>query len=247
MEEKGWKALSSPFKLEIDRFDQLATYFVKLDGEGNVAASIRYCSTLGSTMLSEVFERILTDEKAPASEDNWELSRYYVADSSCDGRHGHPGKLELYLGLMEHALDCGVTAFSGFMDTHFLNRAAQLGWKVELLSDLHDYGEGEGVAMNLPISRELVRKTRERLRLDYDVFAPKSMLPTNTFDVRFDPDEIRLLALYAEGRTDLIGDVVNNIYALCDKDYQAARRAEKRLSQMVTEYKKEKLENARPK
>jgi len=227
VKRKGWTKLSSAIGMEIDRFDtKLATYYVKLDQEGNVLASIRSVPSKGFTMLSTLYKDICTVEAPPASEDNWELSRYFVSERKFVGDFGHPVKYELFVALIEHSLSNGIRELSGFMETFFMQRAAQLGWKIELLSGIHDYGEGEGVAMNLRIDEEMLAETRRRLSLHHKVIAGPQEMPQPTVGVTFEAEEVRALAHMLQNQPDSNGDLLNLIQSLGSSDAEEVRQAE---------------------
>lgn len=76
IERLGW-AIESTNGSEIDRFDELNPYYVRLSGQnGQLDGCWRALPTTGSYMLRDVFPQLLQGESAPCDEHVWEISRF---------------------------------------------------------------------------------------------------------------------------------------------------------------------------
>jgi acyl-homoserine lactone synthase len=126
--ERGWTALWRPDGRDIDRFDDENTiYLLAIDG-GRVVGGQRLYPTLLPHMISEVFSPLaLRGVRRGSSIFEW--TRYFVVRERRFGRTD----CRLLAALQEFCLQEGITQVTAVVETWWLPRWQQAGFRVQPL------------------------------------------------------------------------------------------------------------------
>ena len=167
VEQRGWPLSVREDGGEYDEGDdERAIYFLAIDKAGQVEASMRARPTDDFCVVADVFPHFLADGPASAkAPDVWEIARW-VAVGRTRGPEGFNRRGELRLTVIEQALACGVRKIVGMTDLYLLGPAMRSGWRVKPIGIPADYGQGQGVAVEVEVSEGAVVELRERLALD---------------------------------------------------------------------------------
>jgi acyl-homoserine lactone synthase len=129
VEERGWKTLARPDRREVDSYDNVDTvYMLAMEGE-RIIGGHRLYPTVKPTMVEEVFPELASVRGIPSDPTIWEWSRFFVVPERRDGRLN----LELMAAVQELCLDEGIEHVSAVMETWWLPRFQQAGFKVHPL------------------------------------------------------------------------------------------------------------------
>lgn len=124
--ERGWEALRKPDGREIDEYDNDETvYLLALEGS-RVVGGHRLYPTVKHSMMSDIFPHLASVRGAPCSPLIWEWSRYFIVP---DRREGDLN-IRLMAAAQEFCLDQGITQVSAIIETWWLPRFQQAGFKV---------------------------------------------------------------------------------------------------------------------
>jgi acyl-homoserine lactone synthase len=127
--ERGWKDLERPDGREIDDYDNADTvYFLALDGE-RIIGGHRLYPTTKPTMLGDVFPHLAAVRGVPEDAAIWEWSRYFIVKDKRDGKLNYA----LLAAVQELCLEEGITEISAVMETWWLPRFQQAGFRVRPL------------------------------------------------------------------------------------------------------------------
>lgn len=148
---------------EIDAFDQLdAHYLVALDANDEVVGMVRFLSTSGPTMLSEVFPYLLTSS-GPPPPGLVEASRFCVDTERFKGRDAaHQVTQSLFAGMIEWALRQNIPALAAVVDLKMERLLRRAGWPLLRSSPPHPMGKVIGVAGFLSVREETFEKIRPK-------------------------------------------------------------------------------------
>lgn len=178
VEQKGWKLLERESGLDIDQFDtEDATYFLKLDKEGSILGGMRIVPTNVKTQLKNVFQHWCTFESPPNDAQEWEWSRYFIADKSFRSSSGFPVFYELFFGILEYAVSKNITGLSGFLEAHTLPRLSKLPWDLKYLGPIVTYGtthgetKGKGAPVRVAVNPRMLNVTKRIKRMADKYFA----------------------------------------------------------------------------
>jgi acyl-homoserine lactone synthase len=111
VEEMGWTELTKPDGREIDQFDNKHAVHMLYIEQGQVFGYQRLLPSTRPHLLSEVMPQLCEVER-PIGAHIWEISRHCVAPGQgTGGRYASPIANALGSGLLEWALECGVSMF----------------------------------------------------------------------------------------------------------------------------------------
>jgi acyl-homoserine lactone synthase len=111
VEEMGWTELAKPDGREIDQFDNKYAVHMLYIEHGEVLGYQRLLPSTRPHLLSEVMPQLCEVER-PVGAHIWEISRHCVATGhGTGGRYASPIANALGSGLLEWALECGVSMF----------------------------------------------------------------------------------------------------------------------------------------
>lgn len=130
--ERGWKELDRPDGREIDQFDtEDAVYLLGVDND-DIVAGMRMVPTTSPTLLSDVFPQLALAGPVRRP-DAYELSRIFVVPRK-RGEHGGPrAEAVIQAAAMEYGLSIGLSAFTIVLETWWLPRLVDQGWKAKPL------------------------------------------------------------------------------------------------------------------
>ncbi|MGH6853069.1 MAG: acyl-homoserine-lactone synthase [Methylocella sp.] len=109
VEEMGWHNLAKPDRREIDQFDNKYAVHMLYIEEGQVLGYQRLLPSTRPHLLSDIRPE-LCEVEPPVGADIWEISRHCVAPGH-GGRYASPIANALGSGLLEWALECGISMF----------------------------------------------------------------------------------------------------------------------------------------
>ncbi len=130
--ERKWMALDRPDKREIDQFDTDDTvYLLAMEGT-SIVAGMRLVPTTSPTLLSDVFPELSLNAPVRRT-DVMELSRIFVVRHR-RGEHSGP-RVEAIIraATMEYAMSLGLSAFTIVLETWWLPRLLDEGWRARPL------------------------------------------------------------------------------------------------------------------
>ena len=126
VEERKWEALRRPDGREIDSYDNADTiYLLALEGR-QVVGGHRLYPTTKPSMMSEIFPHLASVRGYPCDPLIWEWSRYFVVPERRDGKLN----LALMAAVQEYCLGEGIKQVSAIMETWWLPRFHEAGFKV---------------------------------------------------------------------------------------------------------------------
>jgi acyl-homoserine lactone synthase len=157
---KGWKALESPDRLDIDEFDsQHTTYLLTLDDEGELRGCDRLIPTWRPHMLKNLFPEYVNGP-VPTGPTIWEWSRHAPGHPSFGKEINFGASLVSGIALLEFARTRGIEMFTGILEYGYMKKALQGGWKPQPLGEPINYGEGTAVAVAIPADYSLIDQMR---------------------------------------------------------------------------------------
>jgi len=162
VDERGWKAIAKPDGREIDQFDtEDALYILALDDCGAVMGGTRLLPTTGPHLMRDVFAHTVTWGRVPCDARIYEISRYFVWGNL---RREARAKLvhELLCGVLEFAMERGISHLSGVFDTFFIPRFLEGNWKIHHLGLPTEYPEGVCASFMLEVDRARLTQMHER-------------------------------------------------------------------------------------
>ncbi|GAB3754075.1 acyl-homoserine-lactone synthase [Lysobacter olei] len=140
---------------EHDWFDLIGPHYLVARATGNAAEAVGCCRllpTLGPNMLRDVFPELLAGAPAPASDHEWEVSRFAVAESHARGGNSFSA---LPAAMVAHSLRFGaereLSALVGVTSAAFARMLAQLGLQVDVLAPPRRLGRVMSLAFRLPL------------------------------------------------------------------------------------------------
>lgn len=184
MLQRGWKNLTSSNGRETDEFDdENAVYLMNLDRFGNILSTFRLNPTTGPYLVADKLPHYLS-EPAPRSEEIWDLGRWMVAPHARRQRAGEIADVQkpLIVGLMEFAVDRGITGFTALTDTAFVDRISAV-WPTRPMGEPHGFDDAEGEARLIMIEAgpHILAETRNKTGIYKEVmFELKPDLPHTT-------------------------------------------------------------------
>jgi acyl-homoserine lactone synthase len=159
VKERGWKALDRPDGRDIDQFDtDEAEYLLVLERE-KVVGGMRMVPTLAPTLMSELFPQLCVRPVIRQS-DVLELSRIFVIPER-RGDQAKPHVEDMLLcSVMEYGLESGLSQFAIVLETWWLPRLQERGWRVTPLGLPEDIDGMSTIAVAVEVSEESVAHLR---------------------------------------------------------------------------------------
>jgi acyl-homoserine lactone synthase len=160
VEERGWRALESPDRLDIDEFDNAdATYLIALDDAGAVVGSGRFIPSWRPNMLKTLFPEYCASG-VPVGPGVWEWTRHATPGRGRSREFNIRVQVLMNLAVLEFALSRGIERFIGILEVDLLPYTADLGWNSISLGPPRDYGEGVAVAIESAVEPGHLRRLR---------------------------------------------------------------------------------------
>src|SRR3546814_398982 len=140
-------------------------YAIALDVEGKVAISGRFRPADDRSMLVDHFAHVLPADIGPINNaKTWEVSRAFSIEYG-QRHHNLQRKAACILTTFEVALAHGADRCVGFSDLRVLPFFDTMSMGMELLGEPIAYGEGDGVAYQIALTRERLEAIRRAWNL----------------------------------------------------------------------------------
>jgi acyl-homoserine lactone synthase len=161
VKEMGWHNLAKPDGREIDQFDnKLAVHMLYIE-HGKVLGYQRLLPSTRPHLLSDVMPELCEVER-PIGADIWEISRHCVAPGHrSGGPYASPIANALGSGLLEWALECGVSKFIAEIEPTGLLPLVQLLFQPLPLGLPHKFNGREVLAVTLTFDGRTLERFRE--------------------------------------------------------------------------------------
>lgn len=195
VKQRGWSNLTAENGRETDEFDdENAVYLLNLDRHGKILATFRLNPTTGPYLVADKLPHYL-NEPAPRREDIWDMGRWMIAPHARRQSKDQIAKVQqtLIVGLMEFAVDRGITGYTCLSDTVFVDRLANV-WPVRPMGDVHKFDDAEGEAQLVMIEAgpHILAQTRDRTSIYNSVlFELKPQLPNSNTEKKLREDAMR--------------------------------------------------------
>jgi acyl-homoserine lactone synthase len=165
VDQRGWRALESPDRLDIDEFDnEHATYLIAIDEQGAVAGSARLIPSWRPNMLKNLFPEYC-EREVPVGPGIWEWSRHATPGAKFPRAYNIKTQLYLNMAILEFGHSRGMEHVYGILEAKLMPWTAQLGWKSKLLGPPREYGEGHAIASISPIELAHLHRLRNEARM----------------------------------------------------------------------------------
>lgn len=163
--QRGWTNLTSTDGRETDEFDNAhAVYLMNLDRFGHILSTFRINPTTTPYLLGDKLTDYI-DGTPPRDEAVWDLTRWMVAPGARRKSSGEiaSAQKELICGVMEFAVDRGITHYTCLTDTVFVERL-QAVWPVSTLGEPHHFedGDGDAVAVLIEAGPHVLATSRDK-------------------------------------------------------------------------------------
>jgi acyl-homoserine lactone synthase len=147
VEERGWKALESPDRLDIDEFDTSdATYLIAIDRRASVMGSARLIPSWRPNMLKTLFPEYCAGP-VPTGPGIWEWTRHATPGRRHSKDFNIAVQCLLNMAVLEFAQSRAIDSFIGILEASLLPYTIELGWNSLPLGSPHPYGEGVAIAI----------------------------------------------------------------------------------------------------
>jgi acyl-homoserine lactone synthase len=166
VDELGWNIPVQPGDLEIDQYDdERAVYGFSFDVNNQLTMGCRYRPTDDRSLLMDVFSHALAEGTPdPTALDVWEITRGICLESG-GARHNQRRRACQMITPLELCRAAGGTRCIAFAEVRLLPLFIQMGWRVKLLGDPVDFGQGTGIAFEIDASDFAIAK----IRRDFDL------------------------------------------------------------------------------
>lgn len=165
IDELGWR-IPLTNGLEIDQYDDdRAVYGFSFDVHHQLTMACRYRPTDDRSLLMDVFSHALAPGIAdPTGPGVWEITRGICLETG-GARHNQRRRACQMITPLELTRAVGGTRCVAFAEVRLLPLFIQMGWRVKLLGDPIDFGEGTGIAFEIDASDVAIAK----IRRDFDL------------------------------------------------------------------------------
>ena len=161
VQERGWKALESPDRLDIDEFDTRdATYLIAIDKAGAVMGSARLIPSWRPNMLKTLFPEYCLGE-VPTGPGIWEWTRHTTPGRRHSKDLNIAVQFFMNMAVLEFAQSRAIDSFIGILETSLLPYTAELGWESLPLGTPHHYGEGVAIAIQSAVRPGHLQRLRK--------------------------------------------------------------------------------------
>jgi N-acyl-L-homoserine lactone synthetase len=166
VDELGWDIPVREGGLEVDQYDDdEAVYGFSFDAECQLTMACRYRPTQDRSLLTDVFAHaIAPGTPDPTGPGVWEITRGICLESG-GARHNQRRRACQMITPLELARAAGGTRCIAFAEVRLLPLFIQMGWRVTLLGDPIDFGQGTGIAFEVDASDVAIAK----IRRDFDL------------------------------------------------------------------------------
>ncbi|MGL1920830.1 MAG: GNAT family N-acetyltransferase [Hyphomicrobiales bacterium] len=177
-EKMGWDVKVNSDGLEIDEFDAGdVMYVVCLDKQMRLLGTARLLKTTSPTMLSTVFNCLISDGSTPNSPTIWESTRFAVDTENVSAIPNQKVNWvtgELLCGIYEFALENNVTEMVSVFDIFIERILKRAGCEFERLGDAIRIGKVKAVAASFPMSYEILENIRTIVNVQLENDTDKS-------------------------------------------------------------------------
>lgn len=126
-------------RYEVDQFDTVdASYLVLLDEDARHRASTRLLRTDRPHILGELFA-CLCDGTVPSGPTTREITRFCI-EPALSAPERRTARNQLVTTLVEHALSCGITDYTGVASLPWFRQIAAFGWDCQALGSTCEIG-----------------------------------------------------------------------------------------------------------
>lgn len=140
-------------RYEVDQYDTIdATYLVLTDGACRHLASARLLRTDRPHILGELFPT-LCEEEAPAGPTVREITRFCL-EPTLTAAARRQVRNQLVTALVEHALEAGITDYTGVACPKWFAQVEHFGWDCRALGPIRDTGVERLVALHIHVDRD---------------------------------------------------------------------------------------------
>ncbi len=161
VEEMGWHNLANPDGRETDQFDNKHAVHMLYIAYGEVLGYQRLLPSTRPHLLSDIMPELCEVER-PIGADIWEISRHCVApDHRSGGPYASPVANALGSGLLEWAIECGVSKFIIEIEPTELLTMVQLHFQPLPLGLPHKINGREVLALTLTFNGRTLERFRE--------------------------------------------------------------------------------------
>lgn len=166
IDELGWDIPVREGGLEIDQYDdERAVYGLSFDANDQLTMACRYRPTDDRSLLMDVFSHALAPGTPdPSGPGAWEITRGICLESG-GARHNQRRRACQMITPLELTRAAGGTKCIAFAEVRLLPLFIQMGWRVKLLGDPVDFGQGTGIAFEVDASDFAIAK----IRRDFDL------------------------------------------------------------------------------
>lgn len=152
----GWDVPVLAGRFEIDQFDDAgARYLVLTDGAGLHLGSARLLATTRPHILGDLYPD-LCEETPPRGPGILEITRFCL-DRRLRARERLSVRNQLVSAIVDHALACGITRYTGVAEIGWLQQILAFGWKCRPLGVPRPFGGKLLGALSIDIGRETPR------------------------------------------------------------------------------------------
>ena len=155
-----WQVPVLDGRFEVDQFDTAsAEYLILSDETGGHRASARLLRTDGSHILSELFSH-LCDGPVPSGPTCREITRFCL-EPGLSARERRDARDQLVTALVRHALDTGITDYTGVASPAWFEQIMRFGWDCRALGEPRQAGSGRLVALHIGIDAQTADRVQE--------------------------------------------------------------------------------------
>lgn len=168
IEELHWNGLKARSdKREYDQYDMAETVYLLGLEEGRVVAGLRLVPTTGPNLINDVFSRFASVRGVPNRPDVAEWTRIFVVPERREEHGTSKTRSTLTASMLDYALQEGISGISVLMNTFWLPKCLQYGWRARPLGlpDVHD--DEWLIALLIDVTPEALASIRSVRGLDH--------------------------------------------------------------------------------
>lgn len=170
----GWDVPVLDGRFELDQFDDIhARYLILLDRQGRHKASARLLPTTRPHILDTLFPRLCQSD-IPRGGSIWEITRFCL-DRNQNASERLAARNRLVSALADHALDHGITRYTGVAELPWLKQIMRFGWRCRTLGLPHIHDGRPLSALVIDMDEDTIPRMR-----DAGIYGPASEAPILT-------------------------------------------------------------------
>jgi N-acyl-L-homoserine lactone synthetase len=159
---KGWLDLTCADARERDEFDRDdVTYLLVVNDVGELEGSVRLTPSLSPHLL-QAKAADWNIAHVPTGFGVWEWSRYLPGSPGASRQRLADCRAVLLTSALEFALSRGITTYTALCDVKRFHVFTEMGWQLEFLSGVVDYGQGRAAAIKWAVGQAELDHARER-------------------------------------------------------------------------------------